>query len=207
MTKTGYFLISILAAAAAMAPLNAQETGAQDREYWVSTMTRIADPVIRNMSKDRLRKKMPVETWPARENPSNRLLQKEMAKYMTIMVHSEEDYNKAIEASNILFGKATTEDLANLDEKTLLAVMKDVSKVEIPRSDVENGINVVDLAALHEKVTSKGEARKLIKGNGFSLNKRKVSNDKDVIKTDCLIDGRYMLLQKGKKDYTLVIAK
>lgn len=142
-----------------------------------------------------------------RENPSNRLLQKEMAKYMTIMVHSEEDYNKAIEASNILFGKATTEDLANLDEKTLLAVMKDVSKVEIPRSDVENGINVVDLAALHEKVTSKGEARKLIKGNGFSLNKRKVSNDKDVIKTDCLIDGRYMLLQKGKKDYTLVIAK
>ena len=71
MTKTGYFLISILAAAAAMAPLNAQETGAQDREYWVSTMTRIADPVIRNMSKDRLRKKMPVETWPAKENPSN----------------------------------------------------------------------------------------------------------------------------------------
>ena len=71
MTKTGYFLISILAVAAAIAPLDAQETGAQDREYWVSTMTRIADPVIRNMSKDRLRKKMPVETWPAKENPSN----------------------------------------------------------------------------------------------------------------------------------------
>ena len=140
-----------------------------------------------------------------RENPSQRYLQKELAKYMTCLVHSEEDYNKAVEASEILFGKATTEQLATIDEPTLLAVMKDVNKVEISKSDFETGITVIDLAAMHDKVPSKNEARKLIKANGFSINKEKATNEKELITADKLIDGKYLLLQKGRKDYTLAI--
>ena len=140
-------------------------------------------------------------------NPSARVLQKELAKYMTCMVHSEEEYNKAVEASNILFGKSTTEDLANIDEPTFLAVMKGVNKVEVPKDDIMNGINVIDMAVLHNKVTSKSDARKLIKGNGFSINKSKVVDDKMTVNSEMLIDGKYLLLQKGKKEYTLVVAK
>ena len=142
-----------------------------------------------------------------KENQSSRVLQKELAKYMTIMVHSQEDYDKAVEASNILFGKATTEQLSEIDEATLLAVMKDVKKVEVDKSQFSNGVSMIEVATMHDKVSSKGEARKLIKANGFSINKSKVSNEKDVVKVDSLIDGKYLLLQKGKKDYTLVIAK
>ena len=140
-------------------------------------------------------------------NPSARVLQKELAKYMTCMVHSEEEYNKAVEASNILFGKSTTEDLANIDEPTFLAVMKGVNKVEVPKDDIMNGINVIDMAVLHNKVTSKSDARKLIKGNGFAINKSKVVDDKMTVNSEMLIDGKYLLLQKGKKEYTLVVAK
>ena len=142
-----------------------------------------------------------------KENPSARVLQKELARYMTCMVHSEEEYNKAVEASNILFGKSTTEDLAKIDEPTFLAVMKGVSKVEVAKDDIKGGINVIDMAVLHNKVTSKSDARKLIKGNGFAINKNKVTDDKMTVNSDMLIDGKYLLLQKGKKEYTLVVAR
>lgn len=141
-----------------------------------------------------------------RENPSARYLQKELAKYMTIMVHSEEEYNKAMEATDILFGKGTTEQLATIDEKALLSAMDGVSKVEVSKDMFTNGANVIDLVAMHDKVTSKSEARKLIKANGVSINKEKVTNEKDVITESTLINGKYLLLQKGRKDYTLVIA-
>ena len=141
-----------------------------------------------------------------RENPSARYLQKELAKYMTIMVHSEEEYNKAMEATDILFGKGTTEQLATIDEKALLSAMDGVSKVEVSKDMFTNGANVIDLIAMHDKVTSKSEARKLIKANGVSINKEKVANEKDVITASTLINGKYLLLQKGRKDYTLVIA-
>lgn len=141
-----------------------------------------------------------------RENPSARYLQKELAKYMTIMVHSEEEYNKAMEATDILFGKGTTEQLATIDEKALLSAMDGVSKVEVSKDMFANGANVIDLIAMHDKVTSKSEARKLIKANGVSINKEKVTNEKDVITESTLINGKYLLLQKGRKDYTLVIA-
>lgn len=142
-----------------------------------------------------------------RKNPSARLLQKELAKYMTVMVHSEEAYGKAVSASNILFGAATTEQLASIDEATLLSVMKDVNKVEIPRSKIDEGLSMIDLAILHDKVPSKTEARKLIKGNGFSLNKTKVNDEKQKITAANLIAEKYILLQKGKKEYTLVVTK
>jgi tyrosyl-tRNA synthetase len=142
-----------------------------------------------------------------REQPSARFLQKELAKYMTCLVHSDEDYKKAVEASEILFGKGTTEQLATIDEKSLLAAMSGVSKVSVPKEQFTSGVTVLDLAVMHDKVPSKSEARKLIKANGFSINKEKVNNEKDIINTGNLIDGKYLLLQKGKKDMTLVICE
>ena len=139
-----------------------------------------------------------------RENPSARYLQKELAKYMTCLVHSEEEYNKAIEATDILFGKGTTEQLATIDEKSLLGAMSGVAKVEVSKDFFTSGASVIDLAAMHDKVPSKSEARKLIKSNGFSINKAKVTNEKDTITESALIGGKYLLLQKGKKDYCLV---
>jgi len=139
------------------------------------------------------------------ENPSQRFLQKELAKYMTCMVHSEADYNKAVEASEILFGKGTAEQLATIDEKSLLAAMSGVAKVEVERAHFESGVTVIDLAAMHDKVASKSEARKLIKSNGFSINKEKATDEKTVVDVDSLINGKYLLLQKGKKEYNLVI--
>ena len=140
-----------------------------------------------------------------RENPSARFLQKELAKYMTCLVHSEAAYNKAVEATEILFGKGTTEQLATIDEKSLLDAMNGVSKVEVSKDVFTSGITVVDLAAMHDKVPSKSEARKLVKANGFSINKEKMTNEKAIINSDNLIDGKYLLLTKGKKDYTLVV--
>ena len=136
------------------------------------------------------------------KSPEKRLLQKTLAKYMTCMVHSEDAYNKAIAASEILFGKATKETLLTLDEPTLMDAMKDVNKVEVKKSEILS-ISITDLAS-SVGIGSKGEIRKLIKANGFSLNKEKVVNDKDQIREDNLINGKYLLLQKGKKDYTLV---
>lgn len=140
-----------------------------------------------------------------RKCPSARLLQKELAKYMTTLVHSERDYLNAVEASEILFGKGTTDSLKNMDEETFLSVMKDVSKVEVKKSTLDGGMTMVDLASLHSKVNSKSEARKLIKSNGFSLNKKRVTNEKDIVYSSSLIGGRYLLLQKGRKEYTVVV--
>ena len=142
-----------------------------------------------------------------RENPAARILQKELAKYMTCLVHSEEEYNKAVKATDILFGKGTTEQLATIDEDSLLAAMDGVAKVEVDKEQFTSGVSVVDLAAMHDKVPSKTEARKLIKSNGFSINKIKPLSDKETVTSPYLINGKYLLLQKGRKDYTLVIAK
>lgn len=141
-----------------------------------------------------------------RENPSARILQKELAKYMTCLVHSEEEYNKAVKATEILFGKGTREQLETIDEDSLLAAMDGVCTVEVPKEQFTSGVSVVDLAVLHDKVPSKTEARKLIKSNGFSINKVKPDSEKDVIMSQYLIRGKYLLLQKGKKDYCLVKA-
>ena len=139
--------------------------------------------------------------------PEKRLLQSTLAKYMTCMVHSEEEYNKAVEASEILFGKGTMSDIEKLDESTLLSAMSGVAKVEVEKEHFTSGITVLELAAMHDKVPSKTEARKLIKSNGFSINKSKVSSEGDKITDSSLINGKYLLLQKGKKDYCLIVAK
>lgn len=142
------------------------------------------------------------------QDPGQRVLQKHLAKEVTIMVHSEEDYNMAVEASNILFGKATKESLTKLDEKTLLDVFAGVPQFEISRSVIENGIKAVDLMAeATQCFASKGEMRKLTQGGGVSLNKEKLSAFDQEVTTADLLDDKYLLVQRGKKNYFLIICK
>ena len=97
--------------------------------------------------------------------------------------------------------------MEKLDEKTFLAAMNGVPTVEISKDTFESGITAIDLAAMHDKVPSKSEARKLIKSNGFSINKIKATVEKEVISDKYLINGKYLLLTKGKKDYTMICVK
>ena len=140
--------------------------------------------------------------------PHMRALQKRLAKEVTVMVHSEEDYNAAVEASGILFGNATSEALKKLDEDTLLSVFEGVPQFEVAKADIEAGIKAVDLFAEKAAVfASKGEMRKLVQGGGVSLNKEKLAAfDQEITSAD-LLDGKYLLVQRGKKNYYLVIAK
>lgn len=141
-------------------------------------------------------------------DPAQRLLQKTLAKEITTMVHSQADYEMAVEASNILFGKATKDSLLKIDEATLLSVFEGVPHFEISRRDIEAGIDVVTLCTEKAPVfASKGEMRKLVAGGGFSINKEKVSDIASTVNSDTLLDGKYILAQKGKKNYFLLIAK
>ncbi|MBI9034261.1 MAG: tyrosine--tRNA ligase [Bacteroidales bacterium] len=142
-----------------------------------------------------------------RQEPHMRELQKILAKDITIRVHSEEDLNAAIEASQILFGKATAEALKNLSERMLLDVFDGVPKFEMELEDIKSGINVVDFLAEKTQVfASKGETRRMLKDNGVSINKEKVK-DSYTIETKDLLNDKYILAQKGKKNYFLIIAK
>lgn len=142
------------------------------------------------------------------QDPGQRILQKRLAKEVTIMVHSEEDYNMAVEASNILFGKATKESLTKLDEATLLDVFAGVPQFEISRDIIANGIKAVDLMAeTTQCFASKGEMRKLTQGGGVSLNKEKLNAFDQEITTADLLDDKYLLVQRGKKNYFLIICK
>ena len=140
--------------------------------------------------------------------PHLRVLQKCLAKEVTIMVHSEEDYNAAVDASNILFGNATSDALKKLDEDTLLAVFEGVPQFEISRDVLATGVKAVDLFVDNAAVfASKGEMRKLVQGGGVSLNKEKLAAFDQVITTADLLDEKYLLVQRGKKNYYLIIAK
>lgn len=142
------------------------------------------------------------------EAPHLRVLQKRLAKEVTVMVHSEEDYNAAVDASNILFGNATSEALKKLDEDTLLAVFEGVPQFEISKEALAVGIKAVDLFVNNAPVfPSKGEMRKLVQGGGVSLNKEKLVAFDDVITNASLLNSKYLLVQKGKKNYYLIIAK
>ena len=124
------------------------------------------------------------------------------------MVHSEEDYNAAVEASGILFGNATSEALHKLDEATLLAVFEGVPQFEVSRDLLAGGVKAVDLLAEHTAVfASKGEMRKLVQGGGVSLNKEKLAAFDQVITTSDLVADKYLVVQRGKKNYYLVIAR
>jgi len=141
-----------------------------------------------------------------KEAPHVRILQKKLAEEITIMVHSEKDYKMAVSASEILFGKGTAEELKSLDEATFLAVFEGVPQFKISKEEIENGINVVELLAEKTGVfESKGELRRTIQGNGLSINKEKVPNADLMINNSFLISNKYILAQKGKKNYSLII--
>ena len=134
-----------------------------------------------------------------------RKLQKKLAEEVTVWVHNRDEFEKAVKASEILFGRSTAEDLVNLDEATFLEVFEGVPQKEIAKSEVLEG-GVIDL--ISEKsgfLKSKGEARRELQSNSISINKEKI-NDTFEIKESDLIDGKFLLLQKGKKNYFIVKA-
>ena len=140
------------------------------------------------------------------EAPHLRELQKTLAKEITTMIHSAEEYEKAVEASQILFGGATSEALHKLDEQTLLQVFEGVPQFTIKREQL--GCSFVDLAAELTKVfPSKGECRKMVQGGGVSLNKEKVADAMREVTEQDLIAGKYMIAQRGKKNYYLIIVE
>lgn len=140
--------------------------------------------------------------------PHLRLLQKRLAQEVTVMVHGNDEYNKAVEASNILFGNATSEALRSLDEDTLLAVFDGVPRFEVSAALFADGVKAVELATEHAAIfPSKGEMRKLVQGGGVSVNKEKLAAFDQLLTSDNLLNGKYLLVQKGKKNYFLVIAK
>lgn len=142
------------------------------------------------------------------EDPGQRPLQKRLAKEVTIMVHSEADYNAAVEASQILFSNKAQEALKHLDEKTLLDVFEGVPQFEISAGELKAGVPVLELLATKAAVfPSKGEARKMVQGGGVSINKEKLADPNAVVGEEALLNGKYILVQRGKKNYYLLIAK
>ncbi|WMJ74336.1 tyrosine--tRNA ligase [Cytophagaceae bacterium ABcell3] len=138
------------------------------------------------------------------EAPHLRVLQKALAKDITIRVHSEEEFENAVKASEILFGKSTTENLKSLNEATLLAVFEGVPQVDISKETLQNTKNVTELLSEATNIfSSKGEARKMISGGGVSINKEKLNAPDQGTEFD-LLQEKYLLVQKGKKNYFLV---
>ncbi len=137
--------------------------------------------------------------------PHLRLMQKTLAREITIMVHGEDHFLTAEDASQILFGAGTSETLSKLDEPTFLAVFDGVPMFEIPFPILEGGVNVLELICTHSKVfPSKGEARRMVEGGGLSINKTKVASIETNIDASFLINEKYLLVQKGKKNYVLL---
>lgn len=174
-------------------------------QYWLNVSDEDAAKFIKIFSK-RDQEALEAITKQHAEAPHQRLLQKELAREVTVTVHSEQDYEIAVSASNILFGKSTTEELSKLDEKTLLAVFEGVPQKEISRSVLESTENVTDF--LSETTdglvfSSKGEARRMISGGGVSINKTKITDPNSSVNFD-LLQQKYILAQKGKKNYYLI---
>jgi len=169
----------------------------EDAERYIKIFTSLDKPTIDALIEEH------------RQDPGRRILQKRLAEELTIMVHSKEDYELALEASNILFGKATKESLVKLDEQTLLDVFSGVPQFEIDRALLAGeGTKAVDLFAEHTQCfPSKGEMRKLTQGGGVSLNKEKLATFDQMVTEADLLDGKYLLVQQGKKKYFLLIAK
>jgi tyrosyl-tRNA synthetase len=141
-----------------------------------------------------------------RQDPGRRSLQRRLGEEVTIMVHGREALDMAIEASNILFGKATKEALERLDEQTFLDVFDGVPRFEIAADQL--GQPAIELLTTAAPVfPSKGEMRKMVQGGGVSLNKEKLTDQQRAITSEDLIDGKYLLAQKGKKNYFLITVK
>ncbi|HLN21087.1 MAG TPA: tyrosine--tRNA ligase [Bacteroidales bacterium] len=137
--------------------------------------------------------------------PHERVLQKRLAEEVTVMVHSREEYEGAVEASQILFGRGTTESLKKMNESTFLSVFEGVPVFDVNSSILSEGVTVADLCAEHSNIfASKGELRRLVQGGGLSINKLKIDNADMKIDNSYLLNNRYLLVQKGKKNYSLI---
>ncbi len=175
-------------------------------QFWLNTSDEDAERYIKIftlLSKDEVSNLVAQH----KEAPHQRALQKKLAEEVTVMVHSRQDYEMALEASQILFGHGTADTLRKLDEDTFLSVFEGVPQFHFSKSELSEGINVVDLLA--EKTAafpSKGELRRTIKGNGLSINKEKFTDQEGIINSSFLIANKYILAQKGKKNYMLLIA-
>ncbi|MCL3780387.1 tyrosine--tRNA ligase [Prolixibacteraceae bacterium JC049] len=142
------------------------------------------------------------------EAPHMRLLQKRLAEEVTVMIHSREDYDAAVAASQILFGKGTAEQLRQIDERTFLSIFEGVPQFNVAKAELEAGVNVLDLLADKTSIfPSKGELRRTIKQNGLAINKEKVKSEEQNFATTDLIGEKYLLVQRGKKNYFLIIAE
>lgn len=169
----------------------------EDAERYIKIFTSLDRPTVEDLVAQH------------RQDPGLRLLQKRLAEEVTVMVHSREDYEAAVEASSILFGKSTKDSLVKLDEQTLLDVFAGVPQFTFDRSLLEGeGVKAVNLTVEHTQCfASKGEMRKLTQGGGVSLNKEKLTAADRPITSADLLDGKYLLVQQGKKKYFLLIAK
>jgi tyrosyl-tRNA synthetase len=140
-----------------------------------------------------------------REAPHTRVLQKRLGLEVTTMVHSKEDYETAVEAAQILFGKGTAESLKKLSEDDLMAVFEGVPQFDVSRAELDKGINILDLLAVRTAVfPSKGEARRMIKAGGVSINKERITNTEETVLSKILLNNKYILVQRGKKNYFLL---
>ena len=176
-------------------------------QFWLNVSDADAEKYIKiftELSKEE------IEGLVAEQNadPGQRPLQKRLAKEITTMVHSAEDYEAAVEASQILFSNKAGDILHKIDEATLLAVFEGVPQFEVSKDIIAAGVSAVDLLAEHTQIfASKGEMRKLTQGGGVSINKEKIADANATVDNSFLLNGKYILAQRGKKNYYLIIAK
>jgi tyrosyl-tRNA synthetase len=176
-------------------------------QFWLNTADADAEKFIKIFT-FLTREEIEALIEEQRQAPHLRPLQKALAKEVTVMVHSEADYQAAVEASAILFGNSTSEQLKKLDEATFLEVFEGVPHYEIAMEELRQGIKAIDLLTEKSPVfPSKGEMRKMTQGGGVAINKEKLEQPDTLITTENLLNGRYLLAQKGKKNYFLLITK
>jgi len=176
-------------------------------QFWLNTSDEDAKTYIRIFT---LFDQQTIEGLEAEQEaaPHLRVLQKALAKDITIRVHGEAEYEKAVKSSEFLFGNVSIEFLTELNDAEVLALFDGVPNFTIKLSDLQQGINVVDLLAVHTSAfPSKGEAKKMIQGGGAAINKLKILSPDDFYQRDDLINDKFILVQKGKKNYFLIIAE
>ena len=168
-------------------------TSDDDAGKYIKIFTALGEDEIKTLSEEHI------------NAPHLRILQKRLAKELTAMVHSEEDVLTSEEASRILFGKGTKETLTKISESDFLNIFEGVPKFDINNSDLKNRINILDLLAVQSSVcTSKGEARRMIKSGGVSINKERIEDPDKMIGEEDLLNSKYILIQIGKKKYSLL---
>ena len=186
--------------------LDAKKTSPyQFYQFWLNTSDADAENFIKIFT---LLSKHEIESLITKhaEAPHLRLLQKELAREITIRVHSQDDYIRSVEASEILFGKAGHERLHEIDNDMLLSAFEGVPQFHIALSKFETGINIVELLSVETTIfSSKAESRRMMGEGGLSINKTKVSDLEFIIKSENLIKNKFLIVQKGKKNYYLII--